>query len=389
MIHIVGELPLWLNSRLACLMLAAAAAGLCGGLVHRQGYVAMIILLAIVSLGLVWPWISVRGLSASMSFEKPRGREGDRTRVVLTVLNRWPPPAWALSLEAGGIGGKAPGAINLGGWQSRSWSWEFTPACRGVFPETEATIGCEFPFGLWMARRPVKIAQRLVVWPKAFSVAWTPSGDSGGIVGVGMRGAAGTAGDFLGVRAYRRGDPLRLINWRQTARHGSLIVRELQETSQPHVRIILNTSAADYGNGGPDGAREWAIRTAASLLESWSERGVCISLKIGSRLYPPAASRCDLERLLDGLAKISSSGEPLDLSDVAIPRDTRGLVIVITSDLWLQRFTRSSAGSSPIRFIALGAGTSTSTIPAQPPAEAWVFAPNAADVTNLLRWSHA
>ena len=46
-------------------------------------------------------------------------------------------------------------------------------------------------------------------------------------------GRKGIGQDYYGVREYVRGDSLRHIHWRSSARHGQLIVKEYQQEFRP------------------------------------------------------------------------------------------------------------------------------------------------------------
>ena len=42
-------------------------------------------LLAVILLGVVWPWIAIRGVSCSLCFNRRRATEGDDVQVTLSV----------------------------------------------------------------------------------------------------------------------------------------------------------------------------------------------------------------------------------------------------------------------------------------------------------------
>ncbi|BES63617.1 hypothetical protein SANA_00560 [Gottschalkiaceae bacterium SANA] len=44
----------------------------------------------------------------------------------------------------------------------------------------------------------------------------------------------------VGARAYHPGDPMRMMDWKATARHGALMVREFGFTAEPRLSILLN-----------------------------------------------------------------------------------------------------------------------------------------------------
>ena len=66
-----------LYNPLGILILAALAALLCGAFLHAQGFVLFGSVVAVIALGVLWPWLSLRGLRGSLSFEKARGVEGE------------------------------------------------------------------------------------------------------------------------------------------------------------------------------------------------------------------------------------------------------------------------------------------------------------------------
>lgn len=68
-----------------------------------------------------------------------------------------------------------------------------------------------------------------------------------------------------GVRPFRSGDTLRQMNWKATARTGSLQVRTFQPAISLEAMLLLNLNEADYQRSSRHHAAEWAIVTAASL----------------------------------------------------------------------------------------------------------------------------
>ena len=209
------------------------------------------------------PW-GVWGVSVRGGFQDPAGNDGDDDR---------PRPAWR----------SCPAGV-----RSRE-SVAFVPACRGEYPGRRRG----WPAGSRSAcgRRRDRWTSRRRCWSGRAHSPSRPLPEAEGSQasdGLATRDRAGHWGDLLGVRPYRRGDPLRRVHWGLTARHGELIVREVQSNAVPRVQIVLDTRPAAHAGSGPDGSREWAIRVAASLAEGWIDQGAEVELILDGKLGPPA-----------------------------------------------------------------------------------------------------
>jgi len=91
----------WMKTPLGVLALACAASLACGFCVAPQGFVLAGVSATIIVLGIVWPWLAMRGIRAELSFHRPRTREGQSVPVRLIVRNRWPLPIWGLAVQGG------------------------------------------------------------------------------------------------------------------------------------------------------------------------------------------------------------------------------------------------------------------------------------------------
>lgn len=383
------------RTKAGSLVLAAVAAALCGLFVNAHGYVVLCGIVAALLLGLLWPWLSLRAVSAALSFEHARGREGKPLRLCLTIHNRWPLPVWGISVQPAQVAGDISTAIplvNVAARQSTRSSCEFTPRCRGEYPRSTLYLVCGFPFGLWHPRKPVRVERSVLVWPKTVPVGPLP--DAGGQwdgEGSGARGRPGSGDDLLGVRDYRRGDRLRLVHWGQTARQGRLFVRELQAASRPRVRIIVDDDAAAYDDLTPEGPREWAIRIAASLFVGWLEQGASVGMTIGDRSYPVSSSSPEhLGRVLDALARIPDLKE--GRSSQVVRRESypsrKELEIVIASERSKCALRRSQRSTGTSRFIVLpsawSAGKAHGTVNDSARTCSWLLIHDAEEVESQL-----
>jgi uncharacterized protein (DUF58 family) len=365
---------LW-RSAFGSLCLVAVAAVLCGFYVHFHAHVLLAAVLIALGVGTVWPWVSTRGLRATLSFDRTRVREGVPVRVRLDVRN------W-LPVGARGVRVRGLTEVSLAvvpGWRQTRFEWDFVPACRGEYPLVPPRLTSGFPFGLWEAGRPVTAKCSLLVWPAVFAVSGVPeaASNSRSREGVVPQNRTGPCGDVLGVRPYRRGDPRRRIHWAQTARHDRLIVCERQAMSSPRCQVVLDADPHVHRGLAPSGSREWAVRVAASVVEALLRQGVSVEAVWNGRVYPADAGPGHLRRLLDSLARLPAT-TCCGLTDLlrlpACRRFSEGVQIVVTTDFGLAGVTeRGSLRRS--RFVVLSAAAFSGESAAEQthlPARAWI-----------------
>jgi uncharacterized protein (DUF58 family) len=334
---------------LGVLSLAATVALLCGLVLHSQGLVLCGGVLAVIALGVVWPWLSLRGLAGTVTFDRSRASEGESVEVRLTVRNRllWSALGLAVREGFGGTSSEAvAGIASVPRRRTAICRWAFNPLCRGVYPLVAPKLTTGFPFGLWENRRKLAVETQLVVWPRTFPVGPIPpvSGDRQ-VEGNVSRSKVGTNGDVLGVRPYRRGDSPRRIHWSQSARHDRLIVCELQSNSRPVIQIVLDSDPRVHAGTGPGSSREWAIRIVASFAKGWLTDGAQVGLAWGGHDIPPASGQVQLRKILDALAGLPGECDKPLAEVLACPkcrgfRD--GLQVIVTTD---QAHAHQSCGS--------------------------------------------
>ncbi len=119
---------------------------------------------------------------------------------------------------------------------------------------------------------------------------------------------SGTGPDFFGIREYRRGDPLRYVHWRSTARAGQLMVREFERQPGSLVNVlVLNERGCDAGPVG-DTIMDNAARIAASLLSYAARTGRPSRLAFGRGDRVALEESGFFEASLDELAGLTDDG---------------------------------------------------------------------------------
>jgi uncharacterized protein (DUF58 family) len=121
--------------------------------------------------------------------------------------------------------------------------------------------------------------------------------------------AIGSAGEFVGLREYRPGDPLRQIHWKSWAHTGRPMVKELEDTFFPRYALVLDTFP-----GSPDaGVFEEMISVGASFIVGLDSSESLLDLMfIAEEAHTVTAGRGmeRMEKLLEVLAGVHMEHDP-------------------------------------------------------------------------------
>ncbi|MGW4684229.1 DUF58 domain-containing protein [Streptomyces sp. NPDC004244] len=161
----------------------------------------------------------------------------------------------------------------------REVSYRVRSDLRGRYPLGPLQLRLTDPFGLVELTRSFSTYDLLTVVPRTEELPATRlTGETSGY-GDGSRRALALAGDDDVIpRGYRRGDDLRRVHWRSTARYGELMVRREEQPQRSRATVLLDTRAVAFEGAGPDSAFEWAVSAAASTLVHLLERGFAVRL---------------------------------------------------------------------------------------------------------------
>ena len=128
---------------------------------------------------------------------------------------------------------------------------------------------------------------------------------------------------FHALREYVPGDERRYIHWKSTAKTGTYMVRQFEETRRSHLVIALSLANSDYAD---DDEFELAVSVAGSLGVRAIQDTRTVSV-VASEKTPDFAARKVLavqslstltrSRLLDDLAVIERAESALAIRDVA------------------------------------------------------------------------
>lgn len=196
-------------------------------------------------------------------------------------------------------------------------------ARRGMLPVGPVRTVRADPIGL--VRREVSWTGRhdLFVHPRTIAIPSTSTGLIRDLEGNPTRDITSSDVSFHALREYAAGDERRYIHWKSTAKTGTYMVRQFEETRRSHLVIALSLAANDYAN---DDEFEMAVSVAGSLGIRAIRDVRNISVIVGMttpefakrKLFGVRAlSTLSPGRLLDDLALVERDEASLDLAEVA------------------------------------------------------------------------
>lgn len=207
------------------------------------------------------------------------------------------PTAESLDLEAG---------------ETKRQSASLIPLRRGLVWLHDLRVQLPDPLGLYQRCSKVPaLPATLIVLPERHrlpdfelpgAARFQPGGDA-------TSRQTGSSGEFVGLRDYQPGDPMRLIHWASWARTGKPIVKELEDTFFPRHGLVLDT----FPEGSDLDVFEAAVSVAASFVSAIDTRESLIELMFiagEERVITAGRGTARAESLLEALAVVQASGQP-------------------------------------------------------------------------------
>ncbi|TWT84566.1 hypothetical protein CA13_60460 [Planctomycetes bacterium CA13] len=308
----------WLKEPVGWFALATAVSVMIGLYFSPIGWTLAASLSAIMVTGMAWPWIAVHVTRCGLRSETDAVHEDTPFRMVLSVRNRIPLPVWGLAVEGfldRDSSDEAKPAIGLACVPplcTADYCVDVTPTLRGHYPVTKPQVTCSFPFGIWTARRELSDVKPLTVWPKIYPVLGVMPivGKANADQGDGSRG--GRSGDFVGVRAFRRGDSAKHVNWVASARSDSMIVTERGGPQSVELEVLVDTNCYEATSHASRESLARRVRVAASVLSSLHQSRIATRVRLGDRSLAYRFDSRARRQMLDALASIPINGEPCE-----------------------------------------------------------------------------
>lgn len=215
------------------------------------------------------------------------GHQGEHRTVELVVDADRSYPVTLREQLADGLRGETVHRVETDG---RTVAYDVELAHRGVHAVGPCRATATDPFGLWTVEFLVADPNSVRVFPRVHSLADTAALLQGYV------GITDEREQFAGVREYERGDPLRDVNWKASAKRpsGDLAVTEfVGEGASNRVTV-----AAEARGPRADSVAEAAASVATHLLDA----GIAVGMATPDGRLDPAHGDPHRRRILGLLA---------------------------------------------------------------------------------------
>jgi uncharacterized protein (DUF58 family) len=207
-------------------------------------------------------------------------------------------------------------------------------ARRGRYVQDGFGLSTRFPFSFLVKTRRVQLAREIVVYPSVqptdelFEVLPMITGEFEAFV-------RGRGHDLYRIREYLPEDSARHVDWKASARTGSLKVREFTREDERKLRVVFDNPAEGVVDAA---AYERGIALAASL--AWHFAGENTELSFAAPGYPGANDIYEFLRYLALVAPRPAEEAPKSLLDELHASDDYNVILTtrprgsIPTPLW-------------------------------------------------------
>jgi uncharacterized protein (DUF58 family) len=278
---------------------------------------------------------------ASRRLAPQRVSPGQQATVTLSLANGGVMPMGLLLLEDHvpyALGTRARFVLDQAGprWHE-DVQYTVRSEVRGHYEVGPLSIRVSDPFGFIELVRTFSETSRLMVVPAVHHLPsiplhgeWTGQGENRP-----RAFAVGSAEDVT-TREYRRGDDLRRVHWRSTARTGELMVRREEQPWQSRATVVLDSRRTAHRGTGAASSLEWLVAAAASVAVHLTHAGFAVRLVTDRPLSDASAWHDrrpdDIEQsgpILDELAVMTLSESPTLVHAVEAVTASPGLVVAL------------------------------------------------------------
>jgi uncharacterized protein (DUF58 family) len=187
---------------------------------------------------------------------------------------------------------------------------EIMPLRRGILRFTGLTLARPDPLGIFRSFSKISAPQTVLILPRRYSIP--PIALPGALRyqegGVALAANVGRSEEFVALREYRHGDPLRHIHWRSWAKVGKPIVKEFEDEFFVRHALVLDTFDDEPNSEVLEEAVSVAASFACTVL---TQESLLDLLFVGNQSYCFTAGRglAHVDQMLEILASVKNCGD--------------------------------------------------------------------------------
>lgn len=290
----------------------------------EEAFVLAAICLVLFGFGVVWTFGRL-SLYAQFSVTPARLVVGERAAGELLITNLRRFSAYGLRIEMPIGDAVAPFEITrLKGGDTADELFVVPTNRRAIIPCGPVTSVKGDPLGLMRRVERWSGMHEIFVHPKTIALEAIAAGQIRDLEGQTTSALSPSDIAFHTLREYAHGDDLRHVHWKSSAKIGTLMVRQYNDTRRSHIAVVLSTDLDEYGE---EEEFELAISCAASVALQTMRDGQTLTMIAGETMLPAT----DPVRLLDlfsGLEGKRGSGG-LDSAMQAIRRQAGNASVAV------------------------------------------------------------
>ena len=257
------------------------------GLVIGFGVIGLLVV------GVSWLWnrVSLEEVSYRRDLSERRAFIGEEFSMSVTLVNGKPVPLARievhdevpdvftigeahLSVSANPNSKVLHHATSMGWYEKIRWDYRLKCSERGFFRFGPARVESGDLFGFYSSEMTARDQDYVLVYPRVVPLhelglpTWRPLGETTGGIS-----AFWDPSRPSGIRDYQSGDPMKIVDWKASAKASQLRVRNFEPSSTiTLVMVVVVETTARYWEGYSPVHLESVITTAASVASYAAER---------------------------------------------------------------------------------------------------------------------
>lgn len=195
---------------------------------------------------------------------------------------------------------------------SSSFKYQITPNLRGVYAFDSFDVTSYGPFGLFKYTKTIHNEDKVLVVPELPTIGhYFLSGSR--LRGFSLSNRTRASFDASlpsSVRDYRRGDPIKLIHWKSSAKRNNLMVKELESEQAISVQILLDTHLGNNIGNEKESTLEYLLKIAGGILKMCIDKDYGVEfLYYNNKNVEKLTNVSTIKQVYDTLAYIDTNSQ--------------------------------------------------------------------------------